>query len=183
VEGPAIAATTSSFFLGIVFLAAGVVKLANLRDFAQTVGQVLPVNARIVHGIALGAPVAECLAGLLLLGGSRLGALAAFLLLGLFSLAAGISGRRGKQIRCSCFGPLSGETLGKATVYRNGVLAMVAGVALVSQPAPTAPARLTGILSAAVFLAVTACLPFIVTDRRLLDSLAEQTAKREGRRR
>ena len=106
--------------LALVFLIAGVAKLADLdtsRDTVEAFGFTLPV-ARVV-GTAL--PFAEITValGLLVQQSSRWAAVAAIVLLAGFTAAIGRALSRGSRPNCNCFGQLTSQAIGAQTIGRN----------------------------------------------------------------
>ena len=114
-------------FLAIVFAAAGIGKAADLagsrravagfgvpKALAQPIGVLLPF---IELGIA---------AALLLQASAWIGAVAGLLLLLGFIAGISINLARGRTPDCHCFGQIYSEPVGRQTLARNGILAVVA---------------------------------------------------------
>jgi thiol-disulfide isomerase/thioredoxin/uncharacterized membrane protein YphA (DoxX/SURF4 family) len=114
--------------LALVFLVSAVAKLLDRRASREAVAA-FGLPARLVRPIAYALPVVELLAGALLLGPhaeSGLGARLTLTLLFAFSVAIGLSLRRGDEVECRCFGALSDKPVGPASLVRNGFLAAAA---------------------------------------------------------
>lgn len=114
-----------------VFLIAAVGKLADREGSRQAVLD-FGIPRRLAALIATLLPFAElAIAALLISGASaRWGALAALGLLGLFIIGIAVNLARGKRPNCHCFGQLHSKPLGWSTLFRNGTLAVLAGVVL-----------------------------------------------------
>jgi uncharacterized membrane protein YphA (DoxX/SURF4 family) len=104
-----IVATTlliTRFAMAAIFIRAGAVKLANLREFRLAVAnyQILPRS--LVPAVAAGVPAGEVAGGLLLLLGVAPGIASAVLaaLLVCFSAAIGLNLTRGRIFDCGCGG-------------------------------------------------------------------------------
>lgn len=114
--------------LAIVFTVAGIAKLRD-RSGSRKAVQDFGVPPRLAAPLAAILPVLELVIAVALIPSSSAhwAALAAFVLLILFSLAIVINLARGKQPDCHCFGQLHSSPVGSSTLVRNGVLAAVAG--------------------------------------------------------
>ena len=137
--------------------AAGAAKLA---DRAGTRSAVAGFGAprRFVAVLAIALPLAELAVAVLLLPASTAvaGAIGALALLALFSGAIAVSLANGRTPECHCFGQLHSAPASWKTLVRNGVLAALAGIALVGsliEPG-TSTVAWPGRLDAAEFVAV-----------------------------
>jgi hypothetical protein len=152
--------------LGFTFLLSGVSKG---RDLSGTVGgvleyQILPDS--IARRLAPLLPAAEIALAALLISGVAVGvaAVGSIVLLAAFSTAVAVNLSRGRAVPCHCFGAMSRERIGSATMIRLGCLASAAlllvwiAAATTSPPGPeptAAPANLLSIvLSVCVLLAL-----------------------------
>jgi len=101
--------------LGGVFLWAGMVKIQNSQDFADSIETFKVVPPEALNLIALGVPPLEIIVGLMLIAGwaKRLGAFSAVVLLAIFCLLALQALIRGLPVDCGCFG--SGEVSGTSS--------------------------------------------------------------------
>jgi uncharacterized membrane protein YphA (DoxX/SURF4 family) len=124
--------------IAVVFLLAGLAKLANLDAFTRAVANYRLLPARAVRPVARALPAAEVAAGVLLLTGvaTRLVALALAALLLAFAAAVAVNLRRGRRIDCGCFTGPGPREITWATVARN--LAMSAGAVLLAARPPAA---------------------------------------------
>jgi uncharacterized membrane protein YphA (DoxX/SURF4 family) len=136
--------------VGVIFLLAGVAKLASPGTFTATLlaYDVLPVG--LLRPLALILPWVEVVVGLYLLVGlfARPAAWVAIALLAVFMGAIGQAVLRGLSLEdCGCFGSLTaalpalqyvlgGSSLGPADVLRDGVYAALALVVALGPPAP-----------------------------------------------
>lgn len=113
--------------LVIVFVWAGITKLATVERFHRTLGE-FGVSAGSSEILARTLPIAEILLGLALLVDPLVSASAAAMvgILGVFSLAIGWNLTRGNRPACNCFGNLSHSPISKITLGRNIVLIAVA---------------------------------------------------------
>jgi peroxiredoxin len=113
--------------LAAIFLFAAVMKLvapARTWDAMSDFG--VP---RAFAGLTAGAVViAELLVAtaLVIPSSARWGAIAAFGLLAAFSAAVAVALKRGDSVACNCFGSLTEQPVGRATLVRNACLAAVA---------------------------------------------------------
>ena len=117
--------------LAIVFLVAGVAKLADRAGSRQgLVDFGVPKSLSAPLGILL--PVAELAVAAALIPASTAwwGALGALALLLLFVAGIGFNLARGRKPDCRCFGQLYSAPAGWSTLGRNGALAAVAGFIL-----------------------------------------------------
>jgi uncharacterized membrane protein YphA (DoxX/SURF4 family) len=118
--------------LGILFAAAGVLKLRDPASFAREIAnyQLLPAAAPY---LAIVLPAIEIVAGVALVLSPRLWRQAAAAsiaaLLALFTAAVGVAAARGVDIACGCFGAGSGR-VGGWTIARNLGLIALAGAVL-----------------------------------------------------
>lgn len=123
------------FLLCGVFAVAGIGKLLDLPGSRQAMRDFgLPPAAAQAAGVGL--PIAELLiaAALLIAPTVWWGALAGLALLVVFIGGMVYQLARGRTPNCHCFGQLHSAPVGPATLIRNGVLALVAGL-LVAQGA------------------------------------------------
>ena len=123
-----VALLLARLLLAIVFVVAGVAKLADRAGSRQAVvdfGVPTPLAAPL--GVLL--PLAELAvaAALLLASTAWWGAVGALVLLFIFVTGIGANLARGRRPVCHCFGQLSSEPADWNTLARNGVLAAVAG--------------------------------------------------------
>src|SRR5438270_2171850 len=118
--------------LAVVFLVAGIAKLADLAGSRQALRD-FGVPARLADPFGLLLPLAElAVAGALLFPATAWwGALGALVLLLLFVGGIGYNLTRGRQPDCHCFGQLHSAPAGWPTLIRNLVLAALAAVVVV----------------------------------------------------
>ncbi len=142
--------------LAVVFVTAGLAKLADLRSFRQTLRgfgvsePVANVSARLV-------PIAELATAVALLPqpSARWGGVAALILLGVFIGGIANALRNGRRPDCNCFGQLASSRVGPRTLIRNGVLAAMAAVVVAQGPGASLSSW-TGNHSAAELIAALA---------------------------
>ncbi|MGQ9561639.1 MAG: MauE/DoxX family redox-associated membrane protein [Candidatus Oleimicrobiaceae bacterium] len=117
--------------VGVMFLLAGLSKVADLEGFARAVARYGIVPRSLLSFVALTLPPVEVALGLFLLVGflTRWTALGAVVLLLAFSLATGIVLLRGASFDCGCLGIIAEERIGLFTLTRNALL--TAGALLV----------------------------------------------------
>jgi len=118
-----------------VFGLAAVTKLADLPGSrAAMEGFGLPKRLAAPAGLAL--PLGELATALLLLfvATSWWGALAGLVLMLAFVAGIGYSLSQGRTPDCHCFGQVHSEPIGRGTLIRNGVLALLAGVLVLRGP-------------------------------------------------
>jgi hypothetical protein len=122
-------ATVCAVVLGGVFVVAGASKVAAGVGWKR---QAAELGAPPFVSTAL--PWVELVLGALLVTqvARRWAAVAALLLLGAFSALLVVRLRQGRRPPCACFGGWSSKPLAWGHVARNGALAVLAGVAIVS---------------------------------------------------
>ena len=121
--------------LALLFLAAAAHKARNFAGFRAALAGYRLLPARWTGAAAALLLLAEVGTGIALLlpGGVRSAALAAALLLGLYSAAIGINLARGRrEIDCGCGGSGSRRPLSDALIARNALLIAVAGACSLS---------------------------------------------------
>src|SRR5919202_2989264 len=126
-----IALLTARLLLALVFVVAGVAKLADRAGSRQAaVDFGVPVSLATPLGVLL--PLAELAVAAALIPTITAwwGALGALALLLLFVAGIGINLARGRQPDCHCFGQLHSAPASWSTLARNVVLAAVAGFVL-----------------------------------------------------
>jgi thiol-disulfide isomerase/thioredoxin/uncharacterized membrane protein YphA (DoxX/SURF4 family) len=119
--------------LAVVFAVAGLEKLRDREGTRHALGE-FGVPAPLTRGVGFALPLAELAAAVLLLPArtALYGAVAALVLLALFSAAIGWNLAHGRTPECHCFGQLHSAPASWRTLARNGVLAAVAIVTLVA---------------------------------------------------
>jgi len=117
--------------LSVIFGIAGVTKLLDQRGTRDAVKNFGSPES-LAPALAFVLPLAELAiaAGLLFTSTTRVSALAALLLLGLFAVAISINLARGRTHDCHCFGQLHSRPLGWPTLARNLIFALGAGIVL-----------------------------------------------------
>jgi hypothetical protein len=130
--------------LASVFALAGVAKLRDRPLFARAL-QAFSVPDRLVGALSVAVPALELATALLLIpaGSARVAGVAACVLLVVFTLAVGLTVRRGGTPECSCFGSATAEPVGVLTIARNLVL-----LAMALSIAATAPVGLASVPAA-----------------------------------
>jgi uncharacterized membrane protein YphA (DoxX/SURF4 family) len=148
--------------VSLVFLTGAYGKLRHGVPFQGVVANYRLLPDAMVAPTAYLIPPVELLLGATLLLGLAfpwpdLGAAALLLL---FALAMGINLRRGRRhIDCGCFQSALKQTLSWTLVMRNVVLALLMGVALLSNDAPHDPlALMNGYLAGAVLFIILQAL-------------------------
>ena len=118
--------------LAVVFLVAGLAKLADLAGSRQALRD-FGVPARLANPFGVLLPLAELavVVALLLPISAWWGGLGSLILLLLFVAGIGYNLAQGRQPDCHCFGQLHSAPAGWPTLMRNLVLAAVAAVILV----------------------------------------------------
>src|SRR5215212_7760974 len=123
-----VALLLARLLLAIVFVVAGVAKLADRAGSRQAVVD-FGVPTPLAGPLGVLLPLAELAvaAALLLASTAWWGAVGALVLLFIFVTGIGANLARGRRPVCHCFGQLSSEPADWNTLARNGVLAAVAG--------------------------------------------------------
>jgi len=130
--------TLLSWMLGGLFIFAGVEKILDPKQFAQSIiyYQVLPIW--VINAMALILPWWEVAAGIAILTRSwrRVGAWLILLMLIVFTGAIASAVSRGLNISCGCFGKGSGSA-GFPKLAENFAMIAAAGMVLWFRPRPT----------------------------------------------
>src|SRR5436305_1632520 len=118
--------------LAVVFLVAGIAKLADLAGSRQALRD-FGVPAQLADPFGLLLPLAELAVAVALLFPATAwwGAVGALVLLLLFVGGIGYNLAHGRQPDCHCFGQLHSAPAGWPTLIRNLVLAAIAGIIVV----------------------------------------------------
>lgn len=111
----------SGAFYGVCFLASGLLKARNHKEFAKTL-ESLGVPRSLQSSTTTLLVGLELSIGGLNLAISTVARRWAMAVLGSFSLVSIIAESQGKKPTCRCFGPLSEHQLGWQTVWRNCLL-------------------------------------------------------------
>jgi putative oxidoreductase len=138
--------------LGLVFLAAGVLKIADPAGFAVSLALMNTLPAFLLGPVAILLPWVEVVAGLALIATRRYRDAATWLILGLlipFTAALTVSMVRGTGDSCGCFGGGSAFLNRPEVGLVRNVLLAAAAVVLIrrritSRSEPTSPASDTG---------------------------------------
>ena len=128
--------------LALVFLVAGVAKLADRPASRQAVVAFgIPVG--LATPLSLLLPMTELVVAMALIPSASAlwGAVGALALLVLFITAIGLSLARGRRPDCRCFGRLYSVPMGRTLLYRNVMLAALAGYVVWWQWNDADPAR------------------------------------------
>lgn len=125
--------TLTRWFLGIVFICAGGVKLIDPATFAVLIEAYGIVPENLLMTVAVALPALEVIAGIGLLFDIRGSLSAIAVLLAIFIAILGYGIWMGLDVDCGCFGPEDPEAKAfhglRSALYRD--LAMVAGVAFI----------------------------------------------------
>lgn len=130
-DHPAVA-RVAQLAIGGVFLAAALAKIGDAPWFAQQVSNFRLAPVWSENLVAMTLPWIELLAGLALVLGvrRRAGAVIAFALMILFTIAVGAAWARGLDFRCGCFGKLGAGTIGARKFAENVALVALAWLAM-----------------------------------------------------
>jgi uncharacterized membrane protein YphA (DoxX/SURF4 family)/thiol-disulfide isomerase/thioredoxin len=115
--------------LSVVFGTAGITKLIDQRGTQDAVKN-FGSPSSLAPAISIVLPITELViaAGLLFGSRTRVSALAALLMLGIFAVAISINLARGRTHDCHCFGQLHSRPLGWSTLVRDLVFALAAAL-------------------------------------------------------
>jgi uncharacterized membrane protein YphA (DoxX/SURF4 family) len=132
----ALAATVCRYVVGVLFLSAGLAKLADRSNFEFAVGRYGLLSPRFVRPAALSLPVLELAAGALLILGLGLvyASVAVTAALVVFTVAIGINLARGESFDCGCRAGGAPRKIGAGVLLRNVVVAAMAVVAAIKAP-------------------------------------------------
>jgi thiol-disulfide isomerase/thioredoxin/uncharacterized membrane protein YphA (DoxX/SURF4 family) len=140
---------TSRLILAILFLVAGLAKLADRRG-SQIAITDFGLPAWLATPLGIGVPLAELATAALLLSATAWwGAVSALTLLLSFSAAIIVNLLRGRTPDCHCFGELRAKPISRSTLARNGVLAAMSAFLITLGPSDprTDVVRLVGTLT------------------------------------
>ena len=146
-----------------VLTLSGITKLAD-RSGTRTALGAFGAPAKLAGPLAVVLPLVELtVAGLLVISATAIaGAVAAMILLAIFTAAIARTLARGETPDCHCFGQLHSKPAGRGTLIRNGVLMALATIAIVGsavEPAPSAVAWIGDLdVTQAALLAVAIAL-------------------------
>lgn len=134
---------TVRVLLALVFVVAGLGKAFDRRGTIAAVSD-FGAPARLAAPVATLLPWAELAsaAALLFDPTARLGLAGSALLLLFFMSGIAVNLARGRTPDCHCFGQIHSEPIGPSTVVRNGILIVLAGIALLLAPADPTPGPL-----------------------------------------
>lgn len=126
--------------LALVFVTSGMAKLRDQRGTGKAMRD-FGVPGPLVRFTSLFLPVLELAMAALLIPSTTYwwGALGVLLLLLVFIAAMGYQLANGRHPDCNCFGELGSGPIGRATLFRNGVLSVLALFLLVEGWADTRP--------------------------------------------
>ena len=135
-----IALVIARLLLAVVFVMAGLAKLADLGRSRRTLAD-FGVPATLSGPLGILLPLAELAVGVALVSAAWAwwGAVGALALLLLFVAGIDISLARGRRPDCHCFGQLHSEPVGWSTLARNVILAAVAGFVVWQGPNAAGP--------------------------------------------
>ena len=123
--------------LALVFGVAAWAKLVDPSGTRRSMAEFgVPVALAPLVAALVPALEAACVVALLRASWAWWGALGALTLLGVFMLAVAVNMALGRQPDCHCFGQLQVSRAGWPTLYRNGVLAVVAVYPVSQGPGP-----------------------------------------------
>lgn len=147
----------AALLLAGVFVTAGIAKLADRPGTRKAIEEFGAPRA-LAGPLTFALPLAEfTVAGLLVVAPTRaIGGVGALVLLGLFSGAIAVGLAQGRTPDCHCFGQLHSAPASWKTLVRNGVLAVLAAVALTAGVVGDTPSAVAwiGELSGAALLAL-----------------------------
>jgi putative oxidoreductase len=130
--------TLLAWTLGALFIYAGVEKIVDPAQFAQSIKYFKMVKLEYINAIALILPWWEVAAGIAILTRSwrRVGAWIILLMLIAFTVAIASAVSRGLDISCGCFGKSSGKA-GYSKLAENFGMIAAAGMVLWFRPRET----------------------------------------------
>lgn len=133
--------------LAATFAWAGAAKLGRP---SETAAGFAALGLGAAAALARIVPALELLLAVALLVAPRIGGAVALVLLAAFCVVLVRALRRGVKVRCACFGQAGGPALSVVDLVRNGLLGLLAGLALAAdQPrVPSLPA--SGLMASAV---------------------------------
>ncbi|HXD30945.1 MAG TPA: MauE/DoxX family redox-associated membrane protein [Pyrinomonadaceae bacterium] len=127
-------------FLSFVFGIAGIAKFLDQEGSRESLTGfgLSPASAATFAILLPAGELAVCL-GLLFGATAWVSSCAALLLLCVFIAVIGVNLRRGNTPDCHCFGQLYSRPLGRGTLLRNGIFALLAGVVVFVGPRAAGP--------------------------------------------
>ncbi len=148
--------------LSLTFAWAGAAKLGHL---GETIRGFADLGLRRPEGLARAVPLVELAVAVALLAAPAVGGVATLVLLSGFTAVLVRALRRGDEVRCACFGQAGGPPLSWVELLRNGLLGVLAGLAVGAGLEPRVPA-LVPATSVAVVVAASAGLLAVLRHRR-----------------
>lgn len=145
-----------ALLLAAAFVRAAATKLARPQ---QTEAGFRALGVPRPRILARAVPAVELVAAAALVAAPAVGGIAAFVLLGAFTVVLVRAVSAGVTAPCTCFGSVSTEPVSRADVLRNALLA-AAAVAARDAPGPTVPSPAAVALLALTLVAGTALLRF-----------------------
>ena len=178
-----IAVLVSRLLLATIFIASGLSKLTDQQGARQGLRE-FGVPAVLTPAFGLALPILELAVGaaLLLEPLAWWSAIAAAVLLAMFTAAIARNLVLGRRTDCHCFGQLAAGPIGRATLVRNGVFLAVAGLVIAGFPGrPNAePLAIARDIAATEPIAVTLgllVLLAVVMQTRFLGQLLAQNGR------
>jgi Methylamine utilisation protein MauE len=139
-------------FLVVVLVAASAAKLAGPDRFLRTLTSLPWLSLPAARALTRLVPVAEIGVAALLVAVPPAGAIAALILLTVFTGVVAVELAAGRRFACGCFGGTESRPAGPVTLLRN-VLLLAAAVAIVALPRDAEPgAVLAGAGAGLLFL-------------------------------
>lgn len=179
----AIVLLAARVILALVFVVAGVAKLADQPGSRRALGE-FGVPALLAGPLGLILPLVELAVALALLVAATawVGAIAALALLLLFAVGIGVSLARGRRPACHCFGQLSAGPTGWPTLIRDLIFAVLAGLVVGFGPEASGPGVLGWVADVSAgqalgALGVLVVLVLLLADAWLMGQLFSQNGR------
>ena len=123
------------FFIGFVFIFAGIEKIADPAAFAESIANYKIVPIYFVNFFAIALPWIEVISGILLIFGLyiRENSVIYVSLMTVFTIMVFVAVLRGLDIDCGCFGTAEAQSVGLAKIFENiGLILLGVFVIMVS---------------------------------------------------
>jgi hypothetical protein len=147
--------------LAVTFAWAGAAKLGRRVETAAGFAELGLPRPSTLAGVV---PAIELALAVTLLAAPAAGGAAALVLLCGFSAVLVRALRHGDEVRCACFGRAGGPPLSWVEVVRNGLLGLLAALALAAGLDPRVPATVAA-AAVTIVVAAAACLLAVLRER------------------
>jgi hypothetical protein len=141
-------------FVAVVFVGAALAKLADYGGFLRALTGLEWLSVGRARFLARAIPILELVLAALVVALPRVGGVAVFATLVVFTAVAARELVAGRSFRCGCFGATATTPVGRSLLFRNAFLAVPAVALVVLSHSAAFGAVLVGVALGFVFLLV-----------------------------